>query len=81
MISGNQLRVHCGNDVGRINKVTLRQAQLLLRWMAIRGYAVLAKLSLLPSVGWEITTTQEAVVVVFGWAGNCRSGIALATHE
>jgi len=29
-----------GNDVGRINEVTLRRARLVLRWVTVRAYAV-----------------------------------------
>jgi len=30
-----------GNVVGHINEVTLRRAELMLRWVTVRGYTVL----------------------------------------
>jgi len=41
----------------------------------------LGPLSLLPSVGWEMSIGQGAVAVLYGWEVNCRSGVALAKHH
>jgi len=37
------------------------------------------QLSLLPSAGWEVSTSQGAVALLHGCEGNNRSGIPLAT--
>jgi len=31
-----------------------------------------------PFGGWDMSRSQEAVAVLFGWEGNCRSGVTLA---
>jgi len=59
-----------GKVVGYINEVALRRARLVLGWVTIRGYTVLVysshsgQLSLLPSVGCEMSTGQGAVAVL-----------------
>jgi len=39
------------------------------------------QLSLLPLAGWEMSTSQQAVAALFGWEGNRRIGVALATRH
>ena len=51
-----------GNCVGHINEVTLH-------WCVTR---LSGQLSLLTSLGWEMSTSQGAVAVLCGWEGNCR---------
>jgi len=54
--------------------------------MIVGGYTALVRqqpvgqLSLLPSARWEISTGQVTVAVFFGWEGNRRSDVALATR-
>jgi len=63
-----------GNVVGRINEVALRRARLVLGWVTrLRRTNHLSispshpgQLSLLPSVGREISTSQSAVILC-GW--------------
>jgi len=59
---------HSGNVVGRINEVTLCRARLVLGWVTVFGRqtplsSILpshpGQLSLLPSVGWEMSTSQS----------------------
>ena len=49
-----------------INKVTLRLAQLILRWVDVCGFADSGQLSLLASSGCERST---------GWEGNHRCAL------
>ena len=61
-----------GTGAERINQVTLRRARLVLRWVTrswvycLDVVSHLRQLSLLPSVGWEMSTSQSGVKVC-GW--------------
>jgi len=63
-----------GNIVGCFNLITLCWARLVLGWVTVFGWAnhlVISpghpgQLSLLVSVGWEMTTSQSAMMV-YGW--------------
>jgi len=62
-----------GNIVGRINEVTLRRARLVLGWVTVFGRRRTnhlsispGQLSLLPSAGREMSTSQSAVILC-GW--------------
>jgi len=60
-----------GNVVGRLNEVTLRRARLVVGWVTVFGRANHlsispshpGQLSLLPSVGREMSTSQSAVML------------------
>jgi len=66
-----------GNDVGRINEVTLRRAQLVQRWVTVRGNAVLVcnNQRLRPTQP-PMLSCQGAVAVPFGW----DVPVGLASH-
>ena len=76
-----------GNVVGRISEVAVRRARLVLRWVTVYGYIILVwnqplcQLTLLPSAGRELRTSQEAVAVLCGREGNRRSDVALAVRH
>jgi len=63
-----------GNVVGRINEVTLRRARLVLGWVTVFGGqnhlsispSHPGQLSLLPSAGRKMSTSQRAVMLC-GW--------------
>jgi len=73
-----------------MKKVTLHRAgaRLVRRWMTIHGHNIPSgngyvsshpgQLSLLPSMGWEMSTGQEAVLVRWD---NRRSDVALAMRH
>jgi len=62
---------HSGNVVGRFNEITVRRAQLVLGWVTVFGGANhlsispshSGQLSLLPSVGREMSTSQNVVML------------------
>ena len=72
------LMLHSGNGAAYINRVTLHQVQLLLGWVTLSlGRPTTSvcnshpdPLSLLPSVGWEVSTGQNAVM----FCSKCRYG-------
>ena len=68
-----------GNSGGRIDEVTPRQAQLVLRRVTVQRYTImichqLSRPTQPPTLSkMEMYTSQEAVAVFFGWKGNRRS--------
>jgi len=76
-----------GNVVGRINEVTLRRARLVLGWVTddrLRRTNHLSispchpgQLSLLPSAGREMSTSQSAVMLC-GWG--VKAGMVHSMH-
>jgi len=69
-----------GGLVTHTNKVALRRARLVLRWVTVRRYVTNhpGQRSLLPSAGCEMITGQE---VLCSWEGNRRSAVALAMRH
>jgi len=73
-----------GNIVGRFTEVALRRARLVLGWVTVFGRANhlsisrsnSAQLSLLPSVGRQISTSQR-VVMLCSWG--VKAGVAYSS--